>query len=78
MSGSSKWNTLARGQAELFPSLPAKVSGWKPQIDNTGRPVGRVIHQQNHRGTTTTPELETQPRDLVSPSQTLDLAQRHP
>ena len=50
--------TLARGRAELFPSLHAKVSGWKPQIDGTGWSVGRVTHSLNDSGYTTALELE--------------------
>lgn len=53
--------TLARGRSELFPSLHAKVSGWKPQIDGTGWSVGRVVHSLNDGGFTTALELEIQP-----------------
>ena len=56
--------TLARGRAELFPSLHAKVSGWKPQIDNTAWSVGRVVHRLNGNGYTTTLELEIKPEVL--------------
>ena len=56
--------TLARGRAELFPSLHAKVKGWKPQIDNTDWCVGRVIHRFNGNGYTTTLELEIKPDKL--------------
>ena len=56
--------TLARGRAELFPSLHAKVSGWKPQIDNTAWSVGRVVHRLNGSGYTTTLELEIKPEAL--------------
>jgi len=49
--------TLARGRAELFPSLHAKVSGWKPQIDGTGWSVGHVVHSLNDSGFTTALEL---------------------
>ncbi|CAJ0743778.1 phage late control D family protein [Ralstonia mannitolilytica] len=57
--------TLARGRAELFPSLHAKVSGWKPQIDNTGWSVGKVVHRVGgDGGFTTTLELEIQPEKL--------------
>ncbi|WP_296223205.1 phage late control D family protein [Ralstonia sp. UBA689] len=50
--------TLARGRAELFPSLHAKVSGWKPQIDGTGWSVGRVVHSLNDNGFITTIDLQ--------------------
>jgi len=56
--------TLARGRAELFPSLHAQVRGWKPQIDNTAWSVGRVIHRLNSSGFTTTLELEIKPEKL--------------
>lgn len=56
--------TLARGRAELFPSLHANVSGWKPQIDGTGWSVGRVTHTLNDSGFTTALELEIQPDKL--------------
>ena len=57
--------TLARGRAELFPSLHAKVSGWKPQIDNTGWSIGKVVHRLNSNGYTTTLELEIHPEKLA-------------
>ncbi|NWK44890.1 phage late control D family protein [Ralstonia pickettii] len=56
--------TLARGRAELFPSLHAKVSGWKPQIDGTGWSVGRVVHSLSDSGFTTALELEIAPTQL--------------
>ncbi|MFX3551400.1 phage late control D family protein, partial [Ralstonia mannitolilytica] len=56
--------TLARGRAELFPSLHAKVSGWKPQIYGTGWSVGRVVHSLNDSGFTTALELEIAPARL--------------
>lgn len=56
--------TLARGRADLFPSLHAQVRGWKPQIDNTAWSVGRVIHRLNSSGFTTTLELEIKPEKL--------------
>jgi phage protein D len=56
--------TLARGRAELFPSLHARVSGWKPQIDGTGWSVGRVVHSLNDSGFTTALELSIQPEKL--------------
>ncbi len=56
--------TLARGRAELFPSLHAKVSGWKRQINNTEWSLGRVIHRLNNNGFTTALELEIKPDHL--------------
>lgn len=50
--------TLARGRPDLFPELPAVVSGWKPQIDNTRWTIIKVTHHLTDRGYTTTLELE--------------------
>ena len=63
--------TLARGRAELFPSLHAQVKGWKQQIDNTAWTIGRIIHRLNSNGFTTTVELEIKPdrlEELGTPS----------
>ncbi len=63
--------TLARGRAELFPSLHAQVKGWKQQIDNTAWTIGRIIHRLNSNGFTTTIELEIKPdrlEELGTPS----------
>ncbi|OIT10833.1 phage tail protein [Ralstonia solanacearum] len=56
--------TLARGRPDLFPSLHASVSGWKQDIDNTAWSVGRVTHNLNDRGYTSTLELEIKPERL--------------
>ncbi|MNT99581.1 phage late control protein GPD [compost metagenome] len=56
--------TLARGRPDLFPELPAVVSGWKPQIDNTGWTITKVTHHLSDRGYTTTLELEIKPAGL--------------
>ena len=56
--------TLAHGRAELFPSLHAKVNGWKRQINNTDWSIGRVIHRLNNTGFTTALELEIKPDAL--------------
>ena len=42
--------TLARGRPELFPELPAKVSGYKPQIDAANWLISRVVHQLDGSG----------------------------
>ncbi len=52
--------TLCRGRPELFPELPATVRGFKPQIDNTGWIIYRVIHSLNESGYTTELHLEIQ------------------
>lgn len=56
--------TLARGRPELFPELPAAVSGWKAQIDYTGWTIARVTHSLSEHGYTTTLELEVKPTEL--------------
>ncbi|MHA6894774.1 phage late control D family protein [Ralstonia pseudosolanacearum] len=56
--------TLARGRPDLFPSLHASVSGWKKEIDNTQWSVGKVTHNLNDRGYTSSLELEIQPGKL--------------
>ncbi|MGD7075500.1 phage late control D family protein [Ralstonia pseudosolanacearum] len=56
--------TLARGRPDLFPSLHASVSGWKKDIDNTQWSVGKVTHNLNDRGYTSSLELEIQPEKL--------------
>ncbi|MFJ4288743.1 phage late control D family protein [Cupriavidus sp. NPDC089707] len=56
--------TLARGRPDLFPELPAVVSGWKPQIDNTGWTITKVTHLLTERGYTTSLELEIKPGEL--------------
>lgn len=42
--------TLARGRPELFPELPVKVSGFKPQIDGANWLISRVVHQLDGSG----------------------------
>ncbi|OIT17073.1 phage tail protein [Ralstonia solanacearum] len=56
--------TLARGRADLFPSLHATVKGWKKDIDGTEWSVGKVTHTLNDRGYTTALELEIKPDKL--------------
>jgi hypothetical protein len=36
--------TLAHGRPDIFPELPATVSGWKPSIDSTDWIVTRAVH----------------------------------
>jgi uncharacterized protein len=51
--------TLARGRPELFPELPVKVSGYKPQIDAANWLISRVVHQiDDSSGYTNSLELE--------------------
>lgn len=50
--------TLARGRPELFPELPANVSGWKPQIDGTDWTIAKITHNYSDNGYTSTLEME--------------------
>ena len=50
--------TLALGRADLYPDIPATVSGWKRAIDNTDWIITRVVHTLNESGYTTTLDLE--------------------
>lgn len=50
--------TLARGRADLFPEMPATVSGFKPVIDNHKWIIARVVHQIGEGGFQTQLELE--------------------
>lgn len=56
--------TLARGRPDLFPELPAIVTGWKPQINSTKWTIAKVTHNVTDRGYTTTLELEVKPTEL--------------
>lgn len=50
--------TLARGRADLFPEMPAAVSGFKSVIDNHKWIIARVVHQIGEGGFQTQLELE--------------------
>ncbi|VVE41647.1 late control protein [Pandoraea communis] len=51
--------TLARGNASLFPEVPATVRGFKPQIDNTDWILAKARHTlDSNGGFTTQIELE--------------------
>lgn len=50
--------TLAHGRADLFPELPAIVSGWKPTIDGTDWIISQVSHSLSDSGFTTQLDLE--------------------
>lgn len=54
--------TLARGRPELFPELPASVTGWKPEIDGTGWVVAKVKHTYSGNGYTSALEMEVATR----------------
>lgn len=50
--------TLALGRPELFPDVPATVSGFKRAIDNTDWIITRVVHNLSESGYTTALDLE--------------------
>lgn len=50
--------TLAQGRPELFPDLPATVSGWKRSIDSTDWIIAKVTHTLGNGGLTTALEFE--------------------
>lgn len=50
--------TLAKGRPELFPELPVKVMGFKPQIDQSPWLLTRVVHNLTDSGYTNSLELE--------------------
>lgn len=51
--------TLALGRPDITPETPAKLSGWKPEIDNHAWLVIKAIHSLSGSGLTTGLELET-------------------
>lgn len=57
--------TLAIGRPEIFPDLPASVSGWKPAIDNTAWIVTRATHTLNDNGLGTALEFEIKATEVV-------------
>ncbi|MDR3299460.1 MAG: phage late control D family protein [Candidatus Accumulibacter sp.] len=50
--------SLARGRPDIFPDLPAHVSGWKPAIDGTDWWIAKVSHKLSDAGLTTDIDLE--------------------
>lgn len=56
--------TLAYGRAELYPEMPVKVSGFKPQIDNAEWIITTVTHNVADGGFTTAIELEVKITDI--------------
>lgn len=51
--------TLALGRPDITPETPAKLSGWKPEIDNHSWLVIKATHSLSGSGLTTGLELET-------------------
>lgn len=56
--------TLARGRPEIFPDIPATVSGWKPAIDNTDWIVTKATHTLTDNGLGTSLEFEIKATDV--------------
>lgn len=56
--------TLAHGRPELIPELPARVVGFKPQIDAAEWLISRVTHRLTDAGLTTVLEMEILAREL--------------
>ncbi|HGN1366461.1 TPA: phage late control D family protein, partial [Proteus mirabilis] len=56
--------TLAKGRADLFPELPVKVSGFKPEIDEAYWTLVTVSHSLNNSGFTTSLELEVKSSEI--------------
>ena len=49
---------LARGRPELLPEMPARVSGFKPMVDDAEWIISKVTHTLNDSGLNTALELE--------------------
>lgn len=49
---------LAKGRADIYPEMPVKVQGFKPEIDHADWLLTRVCHSLNDSGFTSTLELE--------------------
>lgn len=56
--------TLDHGRPEIFPELPAKVSGFKPAIDGCAWLISKATHSITDSGFTTAIELEMRLEDL--------------
>jgi phage protein D len=56
--------TLAHGQPDLMPELPATVQGWKKNIDSTDWILGPVTHNLNDNGYTTQIALEIRATEI--------------
>lgn len=57
--------TLAIGRPEVFPDLPASVSGWKPAIDSTDWIITRAVHSLNDNGLGTVLEFEIKSTEVL-------------
>ncbi|MDR1350911.1 MAG: phage late control D family protein [Zoogloeaceae bacterium] len=50
--------TLSQGRPELIPELPAKVIGWKPEIDGADWLITKVTHRLSNSGYISEVEME--------------------
>jgi hypothetical protein len=57
--------TLAYGQPDLIPEMPATVQGWKPAIDSTDWILSKVTHSLNDNGLTTHLDLEIKATEIT-------------
>lgn len=55
--------TLATGRPDLFPEIPVKVSGWKPEIDAADWLITRATHTLDDSGLITALEMEYKPEE---------------
>lgn len=55
---------LAKGRADIYPEMPVKVQGFKPEIDGAEWILTRVSHSLNDSGYTSSLELEVKVSSL--------------
>ncbi|WP_225085142.1 phage late control D family protein [Pectobacterium colocasium] len=58
--------TLARGRADLYPELHARMSGFKTVIDNADWIITRCVHEISQSGFTTSLEFEVKITDWAA------------
>lgn len=55
---------LAKGRADIYPEMPVKVQGFKPEIDNAEWILTKVSHSLSDSGFTSSLELEVKISDM--------------
>ncbi|WER20928.1 phage late control D family protein [Providencia stuartii] len=55
---------LAKGRADIYPEMPVKVQGFKPEIDNAEWILTKVSHSLSDSGFTSALELEVKISDM--------------
>lgn len=55
---------LARGRADIYPEMPVKVQGFKPEIDGAEWILTRVSHSLSDSGFTSALEFEVKVSDI--------------